>query len=308
MATKLNRMYVGAIVNRDLELFEKIRKFCKSHYNIKIVNLFKKEKFSVKYFRKKLKKYDIKLLMVKLYSEESNKKIYDAIKEYAPDIPRLNSVKSVKICESRKSTFKLIENRCRKLTIPRSFYSLNSACKAIDEGVPLIIKLNTHNIPNFDKFDRIVGVASNREEFLKIIKEINIENNILFFQEYLGKFEDVYKVYVIDGYTQTIISKNLLQQDKLSQADLVHMRVEIPSKLKRQIKRLGKKFEMSLFGVDFVYKDDIPYIVDINDFPSFSSIPEAKSLIADHIYNVFNAQQQFEGKIPKSLKSKLHLA
>lgn len=308
MATKLNRIYAGSFVNRDLEIFEKIRKFCKSHYNIKIVNLFKKEKFSVKYFRKKLKKYDIKLLIVKLYSEESNNKIYDAIKEYASDIPRLNSIKSVRTCESRKATFKRIENQCRKLTIPRSYYSLNSACKAVDAGIPLIIKLNTHNIPNFDKFDRIVGMANNKKEFLKIIKEINIQKNVLFFQEYLGKFEDVYKVYAINGYVQTIISKNLLQQDKLSQADLVHMRVEIPSKLKRQIKRLGKKFEMSMFGVDFVYKDETAYIVDINDFPSFRNIPEAISLIADHIYNVINAYDHFAGKIPQSLKSKLYLA
>jgi hypothetical protein len=50
---------------------------------------------------------------------------------------------------------------------------------------------------------------------------------------------------------------------------------------------------MSIFGIDYIVsKEGIPYIVDVNDFPSFRSIPEATSLISDHIYNNILLQQQ----------------
>ena len=44
---------------------------------------------------------------------------------------------------------------------------------------------------------------------------------------------------------------------------------------------------------DFIISEDgIPHIIDVNDFPSFRSIPEAVSLISDYIYNVVKMQQQ----------------
>lgn len=310
MASKLNRIYVGAIVRRDLEIFEQIRRFSKLNYNLKIINLIspKKEKFSVKYFLKKIKKYPISLLIVKLFSEESNEKIYDAIEKHAPNIPRLNAVQSVKLCESRKSSFKMIDNKCKKLIVPRSYYSLNCALEAIDKGIPLIIKLDTHNSRNLSKFDRILGVARTHEEFIKIIKHYGIQNNVLFFQEYLGKFDDVYKVYVIDKYVQTITSKNLLQQDKLSPVELIHMRVGIEPELKRQILRLGRKFGMSIYGLDYILKDGVPYVIDINDFPSFRNIPESISLIAGFLHNTIEARQKQNGKLPMKLKVKTYMA
>jgi ribosomal protein S6--L-glutamate ligase len=68
--------------------------------------------------------------------------------------------------------------------------------------------------------------------------------------------------------------------------------VPIEKKLKRRILRLGRRTGMSIFGVDYILtKDGVPYIVDVNDFPSFRSIPEAVSLISDYIYNATSMQQ-----------------
>ena len=302
----LKRFYIGAICNRDTEIFDSIIKFSKINYNIKTVDLLKKGIFNVKYFKKKLKKYPLSLIIVKLYSEDSNKEIYDAIRKYAPHIPRLNSIRSVKTCENRKSTFKLVEQKCKKLQIPMSYYSIKEAHNAISNGIPLIIKLNTHNIKNLSKYDRIVGVAKNQQEFLKIIREYDIQNNELHFQEYLGKFDIVNKVYVIGNYVQTITSQNILRNNSLSPLELVHIRVPIDKELKRRILSLGRKFGMSIFGVDYILKDDSPYIVDINDFPSFRNIPEAISLISDHIYKLVSAKTSLD-KIPISLKSKTYM-
>jgi len=302
------KLYIGAICNRDLEIFEEIKRFSRINYNIKIVNLFKNGSinFSLKYFLKKLKKHRFSLIIVKLFSEESNKKIYDALEQYAPHIPRLNSINSVRTCESRKETFKLLESKCKKLSIPKCFYSVNAAYKAISNGMPLIIKLDTHNIRNLSKFDRIVGVAKNTEDFLKLIKHYDVQNNVLFFQEYLGKFEIVHKVYVIDKFVQAITSQSLLRQQKLTSLELIHIRVPIDKELKRQIIRIGRKFGMSVYGVDYILKDGIPYIIDINAFPSYQNIHEAVSLISEYIFRFLEARQTLT-KIPMSLKVKTYM-
>lgn len=302
------KLYIGAICNRDLEIFEEIKRFSRINYNIKIVNFFKNGSttFSSKSFSKKLKKYPFSLIIVKLFSEESNKKIYNALGQYAPHIPRLNSINSVRTCESRKETFKLLESKCKKLSTPKCYYSVNAAYEAVSNGIPLIIKIDTHNIRNLSKFDRIVGIAKNPKDFLKLIKHYDLQNNVLFFQEFLGKFEMVHKVYVIDNYVQTITSQSLLRQHKLTPLELVHVRVPIEKDLKRRIKRLGRKFGMSVYGVDYILKDGIPYIIDINAFPSYRYIPEAVGLISDYLFRFLEARQTLT-KIPMSLKVKTYM-
>jgi len=295
----LKKIYVGAICNRDTEVFENINKFLKLEYNIKIIDLLKNGVFNLKYFKKKLNK-PLSLLIVKLHSEESNKAIYNAIKIYASQIPRLNSLRSVKICESRKDVFKLVEAKCKNLTFPKCFYSINEAYEAVKNGIPLIIKLNTHNIRNLPHHDRIVGITTNIDDFLKLIKKYDIENNELFFQEYLGKFDNIYKVYGIDNYVQTITSHSL-QEDNIDPHEFIHIRVPIDKELQRRIRRLGRKFGMKLYGIDYVLKDGTPYVVDINDFPSFKNVSEAVSLISELIYKLASKKQVLE-KIPFSLK------
>ncbi|MFX1573934.1 MAG: hypothetical protein ACFFB0_14400 [Promethearchaeota archaeon] len=294
MSQKLNRIYIGSICNRDLEALDNIKKFCNKNYNISIINLLKKgsNSFSTKYLKKQLKKYPISFIIIKLLSEESNSEIYRAIDEFAPRIPQLNDIAAVRTCESRKETFRLVEQKCRKLNIPRSYYSLKEAYDACCSGSNIIIKLDKHNIEDLPKNERIIGIAKNQIQFRELTKNFN--ENELFFQEYLGKFDIMYKVYIIGRWAVSITSHNRLQPDQdLSPLELIHIRVPIEKQLKRRILRLGRKMGMSIFGIDYILtKNRIPYIVDINDFPSFRSIPEAISLISDHIYNQLILQQQ----------------
>ena len=293
MSNKLNRIYVGAICNRDLEIFEKIRNFCNKNYNISIINLLKKgsNSFNAKYLKKKLKKYPLSLFIVKLFSEKENQKIYNIIRDVAPNIPWLNSFESVNLCESRSETFKLIEQKHNKLNIPKVYSSLEDAYDACVNGTVIIIKHNTHNIPNFPKNDRILGIARTPEQLKKLVK--NHQEKLLFFQNYLGEYDLIYKVYVIDRWVVSITSHNRLHHTQnLSPLELIHLRVPIEKKLKRRILRLGRRTGMFVFGVDYILTEDkIPFIIDVNDFPSFRRIPEALSLISDYIYNVIVMQQ-----------------
>ncbi|MFX1304324.1 MAG: hypothetical protein ACFE9X_13295 [Promethearchaeota archaeon] len=294
MSNKLSRIYIGSICNRDLEVFEKIKKFCSKNYNISIINLLKKgsNSFSIKYFKKQLKRYPISLIIVKIFSEESNKEIYKTIREIAPNIPLLNRTQAVEICESRTETFKFIEQRVKKLNIPKTFFSMKEAFNACSNGTKVIIKLDTHNVPNLPKNDRIIGIAQNISQFKKLVE--NYREDELFFQSYLGNFDIIYKIYVIDRWAVSITSHNRLQEDdNLTPLELIHIRIPIDKQLKRRILRLGRKIGMSIFGIDYILTEDgTPYIIDINDFPSFRSIPEAVSLLSDYIYNIVVMQQQ----------------
>jgi len=303
VSNKLNRLYIGSICNRDLEVLEKIKKFCNKNYNLSIINLLKKgsNSFNNKYFKKQLKKYPISLIIVKMFTEESNKEIYKTIREIAPNIPLLNRSRAVEICESRTETFKFIEQRVKKLNIPKTFFSMKEAYNACSNGTKVIIKLNTHNIPNLPKNDRIIGIAENLSQFKKLVE--NYREDELFFQTYLGSFDIIYKIYVIDRWAVSITSHNRLQEDdNLSPLELIHIRIPIDKQLKRRILRLGRKIGMSVFGVDYILTEEgTPYIIDINDFPSFRRIPEAVSLISDYIYNVVVMQQQLF-KIPAKVR------
>ena len=301
MSNKLNRIYIGSICNRDLEVFEKIKKFCNKNYNLSIINLLKKgsNNFNVKYFKKQLKKYPISLIIVKLLSNESNQEIYSAVRKIAPSIPLLNASRAVKMCESRTEIFKFIEQRIKKLNIPKTYYSKNEAFNACNNGTKVIIKLDTHNIPNLPKNDRIIGIAENANQFEKLVK--NYKESDLFLQEYFENSDIIYKIYVIDRWAVSITSHNRLQEvDNLSPLELIHIRVPIEKPLKRRILRLGRKMGMSVYGVDYILSNEgVPYIIDINDFPSFRQIPEAVSLISDYIYNIVLMQQQFTKTLAK---------
>ncbi|MHA2430128.1 MAG: hypothetical protein ACXACC_03730 [Promethearchaeota archaeon] len=299
MANNIKRIYIGAICNRDFEVLERLKKFLLKNYNIIILDLLKdSNSFDIKYFKRILKKYPISLLIVKLTTQKLNEEIYKSIKEIAPNIQILNSLKSTLTCESRKETFNLITQKCKKLNIPKTYLSSNEAFKACKNGERIIIKLDDHNIPVLPKNDRIIGIVSNTNELMDIVKDFNKKD--LFFQEYLGGFDIIYKVYVIGRWMVSITSHNRLQDnDNLSPLELIHIRVPIDKQFKSRIKRLGRKFGMSVFGLDYILTEEGPYVIDINDFPSFRRIPEAISLISDHIYNVILLREQYYQTLAK---------
>ncbi|MFX0058539.1 MAG: hypothetical protein ACFE85_04295 [Candidatus Hodarchaeota archaeon] len=294
MANNVKRIYIGAICNRDLEVMEKIKTLLFKNYNITIINLLKKDTltFDLDHFKKRLKKYPFSFLILKLTTHKSNTEIYEALNLYAPNLPILNSIKAVRTCESRTETFELIKQSCRNLKIPQTFLTKQEAFRACKNGTKIITKLDDHNIPGLPKNDRILGIANSTQEFTELVNLYNEKK--LFLQEYLGNFDIIYKIYVIGRWIVSITSHNRLDlNENLTPLELIHIRVPVDKELKRRVKRLGRKFNMSIFGVDYILTDNGPYIIDINDFPSFRSIPEGVGLISDHIYNLISLREQF---------------
>jgi glutathione synthase/RimK-type ligase-like ATP-grasp enzyme len=301
MANNLKRKYVGAICNRDLEVLEDIKKFLIKNYNITIVNLMKNgvESFNAKYLEKRLKKYPISFLIVKLTTQELNEKIFKIIRELCPEIPLLNTLESVHLCESRQNTFNFIQKNYEKIQTPHYFPSKLEAIHASQKGTTLIVKLNSHNIPDLPKNDRIIGIAKNYRELFELTKNYNERD--VFLQEYLGEHDVLYKVYVVGNWVVSITSHNRFQQlDQLSPLELIHIRIPVEEPFKKRIIRLGRKFGMSVFGLDCIMTDKGPYVVDVNDFPSFRSVPEGLSLISDHIYNLINTRELYRNAFVKA--------
>lgn len=292
MANNLKKLYIGAICNRDIEVLTKIKSFLLKNYNISLIDFMKTglDSFNAKYLEKRLKKYPVVFLIVKLTTQKENEIVYKTVKQVSPNLPILNSLDSVKICESRKATFHYIEENCKKLNIPKTYKTVQQADRALTDGNKIIIKLDAHNVPNLPKNERIIGIAKNKEELHALIN--GNDESELFLQEYLGAYDIVNKAYVIGQWIVSITSHNRLQQnDNISPLELVHIRTPIDEKFKRRIIRIGRKLGMTVYGVDYINTKDGAFIVDINDFPSFRNIPEGISLIADHVYNIISMRE-----------------
>ncbi|MFW9821228.1 MAG: hypothetical protein ACFFE5_16615, partial [Candidatus Thorarchaeota archaeon] len=182
MANNIKRKYIGAICNRDLEVMESIKKFLLKNYNITLVDLMKNgiDSFNSKYLEKKLKKYPICFLIVKLTTQKNNNQVYEILNEICPDLPVLNDIKSVQICESRYHTFRTIQNNYKKIITPRLFNSKLEALRALRKDTDIIVKLDAHNIPNLPKNDRILGIAKKSSELEELINDR--DENTLFLQ------------------------------------------------------------------------------------------------------------------------------
>jgi ribosomal protein S6--L-glutamate ligase len=47
--------------------------------------------------------------------------------------------------------------------------------------------------------------------------------------------------------------------------------------------RCGKLFGLELFGVDCILTDEGPLIIEINDYPNYTNVPEANAELADYV-------------------------
>ena len=56
----------------------------------------------------------------------------------------------------------------------------------------------------------------------------------------------------------------------------------------------GEAFGIDLFGLDIIYSDGVPWVVDVSSFPGFKGVPDAALRLADYIFAA--AQRVLEGE------------
>lgn len=59
--------------------------------------------------------------------------------------------------------------------------------------------------------------------------------------------------------------------------------IPITSELEELGRRCGKLFGLELYGVDCIETDDGPVVIEINDFPNYTGVPEADERLAEFV-------------------------
>jgi ribosomal protein S6--L-glutamate ligase len=67
-------------------------------------------------------------------------------------------------------------------------------------------------------------------------------------------------------------------------ADKLGEPAELDAPLRDLTERCGDALGVDLYGVDVIYSDGRPYVVDLSSFPGFKGVPDAAVRLADYIY------------------------
>ena len=266
--------YVGAMANRDPELMEDLKDSFK-RFNVETVDIEADENFDETI----LGKYDISFLLPKLTTANSNAKLFEKLNKKG--LQFLNSLKAVDICQSRRKIFSHIETHLPHLNVPTSYSDPKDIEIDGNEDKMIWVRRDAHNIP---KEERVIGVTNSLDELNDLVEGHGPEE--LFYQEYLGERNEIYKVYVVGELVHCL--KNTGPQDGYQKNSIISSEeIILPDHLRETMLEIGRKFDMNVYGVDFFFSSGVPVIIDINDFPSFRGIPDAPYTICKFVCERF---------------------
>ncbi len=271
----MSRMTVGMLANRDPELISELKAEF-GRMDIASVDLDTRGPGS------SLSSLDkgMSVILPKLLTDRENTVLFRRLRQTGNRF--LNSLDSVDVCQSRRRMFGLVQRELPDIRIPETFRDAEEALDALRGGRTVWVRRDAHNIP---KESRVLGKADSAGQLLDMVKGLDEEE--LFFQEYLGTTEEVFKAYVI-GDSIHCLRKKGLQDGFKPDVDLGTDMIEVGDVEKKMILELGRAFGMSVYGVDFIYRDGKPVVVDVNDFPSFRGIPDAARNICEFVYRNFS--------------------
>ena len=219
------------------------------------------------------------VVLPKLLTRVSNTVLFASLRD--DGLRFLNSLDSVDICQSRRKMFGLMAQKLSRISTPAMFEGVGSAERAIQAGRKVWVRRDEHNI---QKGKRVLGKASTVDELDAIVE--GWDPDVLFFQEYLGESEEVFKAYVI-GEKIYCLKKTGTQDGFREDRALPAVPVDVDETGRKVIMAIGRAFDMTVYGVDYLMQDGHPMVLDVNDFPSFRGIPGAAREICHHVYREF---------------------
>jgi ribosomal protein S6--L-glutamate ligase len=262
----MNTRCVAVIANRDREQIDELKEVL-ARSGASVVELPADGSLEAAHFEARA--FD--LVMVKLTTDRANRRTFAALR--GRRFRYLNSLRSVKLCQSRRATFAFANRRAPHVATPNMFVRADDARGALAEGRSVWVRRDAHNIP-LDQ--RVLGVARTSAELGDLV-DGHAERTLLF-QEYLGSGEETYKAYVV-GEDVVVIRRT----------DTAVESATLPKEVNDAIRSVGRAFAMSVYGIDFFYREGQPIVLDVNDFPSFRGIPEASRRICDFVATTFFA-------------------
>ncbi len=126
------------------------------------------------------------------------------------------------------------------------------------------------------------GSAGEGVEFVPREEMVNEKHDgPVFIQEYLQSLygQDL-KVYVIGdevfGLRRPYPARTF--EEKTGQV------VDVDPQIRAMALKIGKLFNLEVYGVDFIETENGPYVIDVNYFPGMIGVPEVAERIADYLY------------------------
>jgi ribosomal protein S6--L-glutamate ligase len=162
--------------------------------------------------------------------------------------------------------FKLIANRI--LTPPTYFDTIQCLAEHVP-SYPLVLK------PVFGDNGRGLKVVQVAEELL----QLEWEEPMVLAQQYIpGDGYDL-KLYAIGDAVWAVRKPSPLSELQQGEAKPVPISQELVA-LGRQC---GELFGLELYGVDCILTADGPAVIEINEFPNYTAVPNANERLADYV-------------------------
>jgi len=96
------------------------------------------------------------------------------------------------------------------------------------------------------------------------------------------------KIYVIGGRVWAMRRPSPLH----GAAAAANTLLRLPAAWRNLARHCGELFGLQLFGVDCIEFDGILNVIKVNDFPNYTAVPEADSLLADFVVQYAQARQK----------------
>lgn len=154
--------------------------------------------------------------------------------------------------------------------------------------LPIVIKSHYQH-DKYNRFNFLVQKIEEVEKFCERYKEF------LYYDVYVQKFIECdgieRKIYVIGDKVFGIKRENPIYKFLREKPDQIDVSLieresfEITEKIIKLSKILSAELNLKIFGFDLVrpIDEDIYYLIDLNDFPSFKGIPNIENVLKDYI-------------------------
>lgn len=270
---------VVCFANRDLELMGAIKNQLEFGYGVDCVTYFLEKSFPESMLATKIWNQDAAIILPKLSTDhQKNPRIYTAIE--AAGVPTINNLFSIRLCENRKLTFMFLQKNLPFVKIPKFYLSVKDAKRALQHGQKIIVKRNSHHVAHQL---RCLGIAEDIRGLNRIAELVPKDE--MFLQEYLGScMNTIYKVYFIGT---AVMALKCVKEDVFAERNSSDFqeRYQLSLSLLQGFRQIGQHLKMHVYGLDYlIAPDGLPYLIDVNDFPSYRGIEEAVQLLCEFIY------------------------
>ncbi|MFX1339701.1 MAG: RimK family alpha-L-glutamate ligase [Promethearchaeota archaeon] len=219
------------------------------------------------------------------------------------NIPTLHDIDTVLMCKDKVALDHALrkvfnENLAdfKNISVPKSWTQNLKNFDRFKEWaknkLPIVIKSHFQH----DKYMRFNFLVKEIEELEKFCK---MYSNFLYYDVYIQEFIECdgidRKVYVIGDKIFGIKRENPIyiylreNPESIDVDNISRDEFKVPKNLKILAKILSRELKLKIFGFDLLksLKDDLFYLIDLNDFPGLRGIKNIDSILADFILSLF---------------------